>query len=311
MSPAVLGAVIGAAFGVGSVLVLLHNPWTRPRAVHRRIDPYVRRSQRRGGFAAYEHALSSHPFLRRNILPPVRSAARLTARWFGSEEEITRRLRLAGREDSADAFRAEQALWAVAAFTVALISAILLITLRDAGAVPMLILVLVMTVLGALARDKWLSMQIQRRSEQLAREFPTVADLLALAVAAGEGTVAAMERVSRTTTGPLAHELGRTVADIRAGATVEDAFRQLGRRTSLETITRFTDGVTVAIERGTPLADVLRAQAQDARDAGRRDLMETAGKREIWMLIPVVFLLMPMVIVFAIFPGLSVLSISL
>ncbi|CAM4132163.1 type II secretion system F family protein [Helcobacillus massiliensis] len=77
--------------------------------------------------------------------------------------------------------------------------------------------------------------------------FPTVADLLALAVGAGEGTVAAMERGSRSTSGPLAHEPGRTVADIRAGADVEDALRQLGRRTSLEAITRFTDGVTVAI----------------------------------------------------------------
>ncbi|MGO2586438.1 MAG: type II secretion system F family protein, partial [Brachybacterium tyrofermentans] len=32
----------------------------------------------------------------------------------------------------------------------------------------------------------------------MAREFPTVADLLALAVAAGESPIAAMERVART-----------------------------------------------------------------------------------------------------------------
>ena len=39
--------------------------------------------------------------------------------------------------------------------------------------------------------------------------------------------------------------------------------------------------------------------------------MEMAGKREIAMLVPVVFFVLPLVIVFAIFPGLAVLEISL
>jgi tight adherence protein C len=44
--------------------------------------------------------------------------------------------------------------------------------------------------------------------------------------------------------------------------------------------------VATAVERGTPLADVLRAQAQDVREAGRRALMEEGGKKEIAMMIP-------------------------
>ena len=39
--------------------------------------------------------------------------------------------------------------------------------------------------------------------------------------------------------------------------------------------------------------------------------METAGQREIMMLVPVVFFVLPLVILFAIFPGLAVLEISL
>jgi tight adherence protein C len=35
------------------------------------------------------------------------------------------------------------------------------------------------------------------------------------------------------------------------------------------------------VERGTPLAEVLRAQAVDVREAGKRLLLESAGKREI------------------------------
>ncbi len=76
-------------------------------------------------------------------------------------------------------------------------------------------------------------------------------------------------------------------------------------------LNRFVDGVAVAIERGTPLADVLRAQAQDARDNAKRELMETAGKKEIAMLAPVVFFILPLTVVFAIFPGLSLLHLTI
>jgi tight adherence protein C len=67
----------------------------------------------------------------------------------------------------------------------------------------------------------------------------------------------------------------------------------------------------VAVERGTPLADVLRAQAQDVRDMGRRRLMETGGKKEIAMMVPVVFLVLPVTVLFAVYPGLAVLTVDL
>ena len=66
---------------------------------------------------------------------------------------------------------------------------------------------------------------------------------------------------------------------------------------------RFAEGLVVALERGTPLVDVLHAQAADVREAARRDLIETGGRREVAMMIPVVFLLLPVTIVFAFFPG--------
>ena len=66
----------------------------------------------------------------------------------------------------------------------------------------------------------------------------------------------------------------------------------------------------MAIERGTPLADVLRAQAQDVRDNSKRELMEIAGKKEIAMLAPVVFFILPLTVVFAVFPGLSLMRLN-
>ena len=65
--------------------------------------------------------------------------------------------------------------------------------------------------------------------------------------------------------------------------------QEFAERTRVPALSRFVEGIAVAIERGTPLADVLRAQAQDVRDNAKRELMETAGKKEIAMLAPVVF----------------------
>ena len=61
---------------------------------------------------------------------------------------------------------------------------------------------------GLLGRDWWLTRQVARREELLLAEFPVVAELLALAVTAGEGPAAAIDRVTRLSGGELARELG-------------------------------------------------------------------------------------------------------
>ena len=66
-----------------------------------------------------------------------------------------------------------------------------------------------------------------------------------------------------------------------------------------------------ALERGTPLVEVLRAQAQDARDDSKRELLEIAGRKELAMMFPLVFMILPITICFAIFPGLVVLQLGM
>ena len=134
-------------------------------------------------------------------------------------------------------------------------------------------------------------------------EFPTVAELLALAVAAGEGPAGALERLVRTSSGELSRELGRTLADVRAGASLVGALEGMAARASLPALARFVDGVAIAVDRGTPLAEVLRAQAVDVREASRRALLEAGGRKEIAMMVPVVFLVLPVTVLFALFPS--------
>ena len=84
---------------------------------------------------------------------------------------------------------------------------------------------------------------------------------------------------------------------------MSSAFDQLAAASGLSLVSRFAQGIAVAVERGTPLAEVLHAQAADVREAGRRELIEVAARREIFMMVPVVFLVLPVTLLFALFPG--------
>jgi tight adherence protein C len=224
-------------------------------------------------------------------------------RVLGGTVSARHRLEQAGRGMTLEEFRAEQVLWGGGGLLAGLGLSLVFAANSGFRPVPLLILCLLATVSGVLARDRWLSREVAVREERMMAEFPTVAELLALAVAAGEGAVGALERVTRLSRGELARELGRALADARAGASLVQALQGIAVRTSLPPLARFVDGVAIAVERGTPLAEVLRAQAVDVREAGKRALMEAGGRKEIAMMVPVVFLVLPVTVLFALFPG--------
>ena len=157
---------------------------------------------------------------------------------------------------------------------------------------------------GVLGRDWWLTQQVQRRERAMLAEFPVIADLLALAVLAGEAPVDAMQRVCRLTRGELTRDLQGALDEAKAGMPMTKALGELAERTTLEPFSRFLQGLLVAIERGTPLAEVLRAQATDVREFSKRALLEAGGRKELQMMVPVVFLILPVTVLFALYPGL-------
>jgi len=174
-----------------------------------------------------------------------------------------------------------------------------------------LFVVITATTVSFFARDNLLTSQIQKRRTKILAEFPTIAELLALSVAAGDSAHGALERVATTARGELAYEFKLVLADIRSGDSLPIALKACSVRLKLNPVERFITGFTVAHERGTPLAMVLYAQATDVRELTKRELMEVAGKKEIGMLVPLIFGVLPLTVIFAVFPGLSLLNIGL
>jgi tight adherence protein C len=78
----------------------------------------------------------------------------------------------------------------------------------------------------------------------------------------------------------LARDLEAALARARAGTPITRALTEVAELTTLEPFARFVQGLVVAIERGTPLAAVLRAQAIDVCEIGKRALLEAGGRKE-------------------------------
>ena len=248
--------------------------------------------------------------LERILRPVLRDAGRRLNRLSPANGPLTVRLEQAGGVKTVLDFRAEQVLWSGAGFLAGGALGVLLAGNGRIGAAAVVLGTAACTVAGFLLRDYLLTQQIRRRNARILAEFPSLAEMMALAVGAGESAVGALERVS-SAQGELAGEFRKVLARTRSGMPLTEALQDFSDRIRLAPLARFVDGVSVAVDRGTPLADVMRAQAQDVRDAARRDLMETAGKKEIGMMAPVIFGILPLTVLFAVFPGLALLRLGL
>lgn len=304
-----LGALTGMLFSSG-VLVVSTYLRSRKYSLEDRVAPYVVDAEDSDRFLGFERVNSPIGVWGKALEPLVAKFEKILSVLSSPADELQNRLTRAGNKRSVAEHRLAQIQWAVFGLLMAIVLAIFLSVYRSFEVVPTLAL-LCITPLASLALcDTLLARQCSQRAARILSEFPTIAEILALSVASGEAPLAALERVSRTGSGALSEEITLTVADVRAGSSITKGLENLGKRTQILAIVRFADGVSVAVERGTPLAQVLRDQARDARDLGHRELMEVGGKKELHMLVPVIFLILPITVAFAVFPSLSVMDIS-
>ncbi len=305
-----LGAVAGAMLGGGALLVGAAVARRRPPALAERIAPYVagggRRAVRRDELGARVDGSTVERLLVPLLLPVVRHLPRSAV----SDDALAARLAAAGEPSTPERFRLEQLLWGLVGVGIAVAGLLALAgtgrAVRPAASTVLLVLA---AVVGALLRDRALTRAVAGRREAISAGLPVVADLLALAVGSGESPAAALARVARVARGPLADECGRATRDAASGRGLVAALEAMSARVDVSAVRRFVDGVAIAVQRGTPLADVLRAQAADARAEQHRALLEVAGRKELLMLVPVVFLVLPTVVLVALYPAITSLAV--
>ncbi len=158
------------------------------------------------------------------------------------------------------------------------------------------------SILGIFTPKKYL--------QKILRELPDFLELLSVALASGESIYSALNRVVPRLSGELATQLQKTLRSIEYGASLESEFSELATRIPQHQLVEVCNKLINAMNRGTPLAGIVAEQAEAVRLEVSNHLLKQAGKNETRMLIPLVFLILPVTVLFAIYPSLQLLNMS-
>lgn len=304
MTDAAIAVLFGVTFGLGCwSLLTVTARWGSP-SLARRIAPYVR-----DVIDAQELSFREGSTGQMWRDAAARARDRISAT-LGGADSVIRRLHQAGRPGGIDRFRGQQ----LAAGLIALAAGgVLVVVLALAGSLsPPAVVLPVLAGVGAMALcDAALSAAARRRVARIHDELPTVLEFLSLCLAAGEPLLDSLRRVGAVGAGELVAELRAAVIEVGTGSSLAAALDAVSRRLRMPVVTRAIEQLVAAIERGAPLAAVLQAQAIDAREDAKRALIERAGKNEVGMLVPLVFLILPLSVLFAIYPGVFMLQMGL
>lgn len=292
------GLLLGALFASG--VVLLNNGLRQPKmSMGDQISPYVGM----GSPKATNITQKSLEFV--NDLLTTRN-------WspWSKNEEISKWLTQSESELTEVNFRRKQLVFAGYSMLAAILWSLLRLS-SGKGLSPTFAMSL---LLGAFVAGGWyakwsLASQAKKRRQSIEEQLPAILDLLAFAVSAGEPILLALRRISISCSGPLVAEIGKLVNAVNSGEGLTSALNQMSDQIESQPLSRATHSMELALERGTPLVQVLRAQAADARAHQVRMLMVLAGHKETSMMLPVVFLILPMIVAVALYPGMIALQV--
>jgi tight adherence protein C len=150
---------------------------------------------------------------------------------------------------------------------------------------------------------KW---QIDKRQAEIARGVPDALDFLVICVEAGLGLNAALLRVGQEIgikSKPLGEELIIVNREMRAGVPRDQALRHLADRNLVDDLNIVVASLILADRLGTSIADTLRAQSDSVRTRVRQRAEERAAQAGIKMLFPLVFMVLPTLLIVILGPA--------
>ncbi len=159
-----------------------------------------------------------------------------------------------------------------------------------------LMIVLLLAALGYYLPNLILSHLVRLRQRELFENFPDALDLMTVCVEAGLGLDAAISRVGEemAVNSPITSEEFRLVGlELRAGASREQALRNLALRTGLEDIDSLVAMLVQADRFGTSIAESLRVHSESLRTKRRLIAEEKAAKLAVKLLFPLIFMIFP------------------
>lgn len=144
---------------------------------------------------------------------------------------------------------------------------------------------------------------VDQLSKELEDEIGTQIQLLTILISSGMSPARSISVLSNSANSVSSRALKRVVQDVESGYSLIEALDRLKTAYPSTSLRRFVTTLILGIERGSALTPILTAQVRDSRTAHKNEIMRRAGKAEIGLMIPVVFLILPISILFALWPS--------
>jgi tight adherence protein C len=163
--------------------------------------------------------------------------------------------------------------------------------------------------LGFLVPDFWLSNRISARQLRLRLGLPEALDLIVICVEAGLSIDKATMRTSeelRISQPAIADELNLVYLEQRAGRPRAEAWKHVGERTGVDTISSLASILIQADKFGTSVGKTLRAHSETLRTRRRQDAEEQAAKTTVKLVFPLVLFVFPSLFVVTLGPSMII-----
>ena len=140
--------------------------------------------------------------------------------------------------------------------------------------------------------------KVKSRKYSIERVLPETVDLLSLCVGAGLDFMSAVRWIiNKVKVNPLIEELIVVLKEINVGKPRLEALRDMGKRLNIPDVTSFVRTLVQADRMGTPVEETFKILSEDSRMRRFHRGERTAMKAPIKMLVPLIFCILPVIMI--------------
>jgi tight adherence protein C len=149
----------------------------------------------------------------------------------------------------------------------------------------------------------WIGDIKARRQKSILRDLPVFLDFITLCVESGLNFTGALtQTVEKGPAGPLRHEFGLVMRDIRSGLARADALRRMESRLMIDEISALVGSVIQAEKMGASVGNTLRIQSQQRRTERFQRAEKQAMEAPVKLMGPLVMFIFPLTFIVLLFP---------
>lgn len=159
-------------------------------------------------------------------------------------------------------------------------------------------LLLAVGIFGFMLPEILINSRVNKRKYSIVRILPETVDLLGLCVGAGLDFMAAVRWVvDKVKVNPMIEELILVLKEINLGKPRVEALRDMSKRLNIPDVTSFVRTLVQADRMGTPVEEAFKILSEDTRMRRFHRGERQAMKAPIKMLIPLIFCILPVILI--------------